>query len=211
MSSRFTDDAERVVMDGEIPEIGDGRHWFDRIKWDFSAKVPGRVKCVVFAVCGSATTAWMSPISSEDPDVLDMPHLFPNGYTSFRLAEFPIVESQLLRHWRIYVDRMPNAAYPNDVVWKLLKKQWAGNIVLAKYGSTHISQNEWMHDVRPGCLDFAVAILDAWLEEIFLHAPYMQSISEPLDLAQGIVVGDDAGYKERRGISEIEEMEFCES
>ncbi|PPQ83235.1 hypothetical protein CVT26_013052 [Gymnopilus dilepis] len=179
--------AQQSASYTDVPGDEESR-WLQLLKWDFNwggstnpkdessvsssdirfasdevqrANLPGRVKCMVFSTCGSFMTAWMQPVDVSNPDILEMPLLFPNGYTSFRIAEFPLAETRLLRHWRLYVARTPAAAIPNAVIWKLLKKEWSGNVVLAKYGSTHMSEREWMDDVRPGSLDFGVALLDA--------------------------------------------------
>ena len=119
------------------------------------------VRCLVFATCGDVIPIWTRTVHDDEADVLHLPHLFPNGYQSYRISQFPILNSPMMHDWRIYVTQSPENGQVNIAVGQRLGVTWRGNIVLAKYGNTSYSEKDWMMDIRSSSTEFATVLLDS--------------------------------------------------
>ncbi|PPQ81906.1 hypothetical protein CVT26_003946 [Gymnopilus dilepis] len=121
----------------------------------------GLVRCLLFATCGDIIPIWTRPTNEEDVDILDLSHLFPNGYSSYRIPAFPILNSPMIHNWRIFVTQSPESAPENVAISQKLGFIWRGNVVLAKYGNTTFMEKDWLKNVRNTSTEFAMVLLDA--------------------------------------------------
>ncbi|PPQ98379.1 hypothetical protein CVT26_013839 [Gymnopilus dilepis] len=145
---------EPLLHPSEIEQ--DSEHTLSR-----HASVPTTVQCLLFATCGDVIPIWAKPEQDEEVDVLHLPLLFPNGYQSYRISSFPILNSPMSHDWRIYVTQSPENAQVNVAVGQILGVIWRGNILLAKYGNTSENERDWLKNLHRGSAEFATVLLDA--------------------------------------------------
>ncbi|KDR81281.1 hypothetical protein GALMADRAFT_136300 [Galerina marginata CBS 339.88] len=117
-----------------------------------------RRQCLIFSTGGSMDYIYFAPINN-DPHMLDVSRVFPNGAVSVRIACFPGTSLKLDSDWRIIVSKgLPNAPL-NLALKSLFNKDWYGNLVITKYDD---SGN--LEDLHPKDKDAAVPILKMWLD-----------------------------------------------
>lgn len=76
---------------------------------------------------------------AHDPEYLDLDHIFPQGYLSFKLSQFPTTSYPLFRNLRIFVSHMNSSDY-NNSIQSLFGQSWIGEIVVAKYAKGEDNQ-----------------------------------------------------------------------
>ncbi|PPQ97076.1 LOW QUALITY PROTEIN: hypothetical protein CVT26_001257 [Gymnopilus dilepis] len=119
------------------------------------------VQCLLFATCGEVMPVWTRAKQHDEADVLQLPQLFPNGYHSYRISLFPVLNSPMMYDWRIYVTQSPENGQLNAAIGQRLGVTWRGNIVLAKYGNISYLEKDWLEDVGHISTEFAIVLLDA--------------------------------------------------
>ncbi|KAJ7773130.1 hypothetical protein B0H16DRAFT_1305173 [Mycena metata] len=126
-----------------------------------------------FYLMATACSTAVPIFATTRKDYLDLylPFLFPNGYTSMRIANIPGTNMPLPSGWRIYVESGRYPSPPNEAIMTAFKTRWNGNILMVK----HRRNSDLVNYVTRKEDDFAYTILSLWVPRS-LHKSYPEKM-----------------------------------